>query len=258
MSQATPTTTGVVLSVDTTMEALQVAMWQGNAVLASYVDTPADGGPVATPHRKHSARIIPVIQQVLQQAGVPLQQVAALVAVTGPGSFTGIRTGITCVRTLAQVMGIPILAVNRFELMAWWAIQQGKARVGQLVVGVADARRGRVYTATLQVAASGHVETLIPPVCMAREALVIPPGAIVVGELPEAEKKALAAVLPAEVVIQTPCIVTSTVVQQAVAGLGQPLNDATHPWVVPWATVAPLYIQPPSITLPKPPRAPGL
>ncbi len=244
---------GPVLSIDTTTETLQIAVWHGERVLGDYIDAPAEPTLGVGPNRKHSARLMPAIGQVLEQANLTMAQVSALVVVTGPGSFTGIRTGITCARTLAQVVGMPVLAVNRFELMAWWLVQQGKAAIGQPVVGLQDARRSRVYTATMVVTTAGSIDVVAPPVCVAIDELMIPDKAAVVGELPATVKAAVVdTVLPEDIVLHTPTLVSHNVVKQALALLNKSLLDATHPWVTPWQAVVPLYIQPPSITLPKP------
>ncbi|HJW99585.1 MAG TPA: tRNA (adenosine(37)-N6)-threonylcarbamoyltransferase complex dimerization subunit type 1 TsaB [Terriglobales bacterium] len=88
-----------------------------------------------------SAELIPQIGSVLSTHGFTPQQLHGLVAVTGPGSFTGLRVGLTAIKGLAEVLKIPIAALTSLEvLIAASAIQTG-------AMAVFDAGRGEVYAA---------------------------------------------------------------------------------------------------------------
>ena len=68
--------------------------------------------------RRFSSDLVPAIADLLSQAGMDLAELAAIVAVNGPGSFTGIRVSLGTLKGLAQPAGIPILAVSRLALLA--------------------------------------------------------------------------------------------------------------------------------------------
>ena len=71
--------------------------------------------------RSYSATLVAAVGELLAGAGVHLSDVAAIVAVSGPGSFTGVRVGLSAVKGLAEVSRIPVTAVSRLEVLAWKA-----------------------------------------------------------------------------------------------------------------------------------------
>jgi len=88
-----------------------------------------------------SAELIPQISELLRRHQFAPQQLQGLIAVTGPGSFTGLRVGLTAVKGLAEVLRLPIAAVTSLELL----LEASGAESG--VMAVLDAGRGEVYAA---------------------------------------------------------------------------------------------------------------
>lgn len=86
-----------------------------------------------------SAELIPQISDLLVKHQLAPRQLQGLVAVTGPGSFTGLRVGLTAVKGLAEVLRIAIATVTSLELL----IAASGARKG--VMAVLDAGRNEVY-----------------------------------------------------------------------------------------------------------------
>lgn len=86
--------------------------------------------------RSYSATLISAVGELLAGAEVRLKELAAIVAVSGPGSFTGVRVGLSAVKGLAEVSRIPVVAVSRLEVLAW------KAGVGSAAL---DAHRREVF-----------------------------------------------------------------------------------------------------------------
>lgn len=68
--------------------------------------------------RTYSARLIPEIAALLAGQHITLRDIEAIVVVNGPGSFTGIRVGLSTAKGLAEGAGIPLLAVSRLALLA--------------------------------------------------------------------------------------------------------------------------------------------
>lgn len=81
-----------------------------------------------------------MVRDVLDEAGVRARGCARFAAVTGPGSFTGVRAGVSFMRALALAAGRPVLGVDAFTA---WAATAGAAG-GPLIVAL-DSRRGTVY-----------------------------------------------------------------------------------------------------------------
>jgi tRNA threonylcarbamoyladenosine biosynthesis protein TsaB len=68
--------------------------------------------------RSYSATLVSAVGELLAGAAVRLRQIEAIVAVSGPGSFTGVRVGLSAVKGLAEVSQIPVVAVSRLEVLA--------------------------------------------------------------------------------------------------------------------------------------------
>jgi len=81
--------------------------------------------------RTYSATLIRVIAEVLSRAGASPAQLLALVAVRGPGSFTGVRIGLSAVKGLAEPLGIPVTAVSRLAVLQFAAGVDAVALDGQ-------------------------------------------------------------------------------------------------------------------------------
>ncbi len=92
--------------------------------------------------RTLSVRLLGEIDGLLTRSGLTLENVAAFAAGLGPGSFTGVRVGVTTAKTLAQVTGKPLVGVGTLEAYA-----SVLARLEQPVLPVLPSRRGEVYAA---------------------------------------------------------------------------------------------------------------
>ena len=68
--------------------------------------------------KTYSAELVPKIQELLEEQGVGLQELEAVVVVHGPGSFTGVRIGVSSAKALAEALNIPLLAVSRLAVLA--------------------------------------------------------------------------------------------------------------------------------------------
>ena len=114
---------------------------QGGVTLARSADTLSIIESVPIRGGTFSSELIPQISDLLNKHGYTPLQLEALAATTGPGSFTGLRVGLTAVKGLAEALGIPITAVTSLELLLAAAERQGD------LMGVLDAGRGEVYAA---------------------------------------------------------------------------------------------------------------
>ena len=88
----------------------------------------------------YSAWLLPAVEQALAEAETEMEQVDLLAAATGPGSFTGLRVGLTTVKAWAEVYGKPIVGVSRLGAMA-----QSRARTTGFVATCYDAQRGQLF-----------------------------------------------------------------------------------------------------------------
>jgi tRNA threonylcarbamoyladenosine biosynthesis protein TsaB len=92
-----------------------------------------------------SAQLIPQISALLEKHGYRKQDLEAFAAVSGPGSFTGLRVGLAAIKALAEVLHKPIAAISLLEVIA----QSGRTR-GRILAAL-DAGRGEVYVGDYEI-----------------------------------------------------------------------------------------------------------
>lgn len=90
----------------------------------------------------HSVNLMPMIEEALNRAGLAVSDVDLYAAVTGPGSFTGVRIGVSAVKGMAHGAGKPCVGVDALEALA-----AGLCLADALVCPIQDARAGQVYAA---------------------------------------------------------------------------------------------------------------
>lgn len=90
----------------------------------------------------HAERLIPMIEEVLAEAGLTLQDMTRIGVTTGPGSFTGIRVGVAAARGFALALGIPAIGVTTLRVVAEQVLEIGPpAPVAALI----DAGRDEIF-----------------------------------------------------------------------------------------------------------------
>lgn len=92
------------------------------------------------PERRHARSLVPEIQALLQRQSLTVHDCHALAVSIGPGSFTGLRVGITCVKTLSYATGVPITSVPTFPCLA-----EGCPSEIQRVQVIMNAQRGELF-----------------------------------------------------------------------------------------------------------------
>ena len=88
----------------------------------------------------HTERLLPAIDRMLHDAGLGLNALSGLAVSTGPGSFTGLRIGLSTVKGLAYATDLPVVGVPSLEALAWTL-----PYTAWQVCPVLDARKGEVY-----------------------------------------------------------------------------------------------------------------
>ena len=109
-----------------------------------------------TIHNKktHSQTLLPMIQDMLQMAEVPVEELDAIAVAAGPGSFTGLRIGAATAKGLGQALNIPLVAVSSLEGLAY-----NLAGADALVCPIMDARRNQAYYGIYDV--SGELPVVV-------------------------------------------------------------------------------------------------
>lgn len=92
--------------------------------------------------RTHSVNLLPMIKAALEESGVGRHGITGIAVSRGPGSFTGLRIGMSAAKALAQVLGVPVVGIPTLEVLAYPLAGQRS-----LVCPVLNARKNEVYTA---------------------------------------------------------------------------------------------------------------
>jgi tRNA threonylcarbamoyladenosine biosynthesis protein TsaB len=111
---------------------------EGSVALADTSLAKAIVASEVLPGRSSSERLVPAVRRLMEGSGFRLGELAAVVVVHGPGSFTGVRVGLSAAKGFSEAGSVPLVAVSRLALLA--------AGVGDGVVhAVLDAGRGEFY-----------------------------------------------------------------------------------------------------------------
>ncbi|QJE02906.1 tRNA (adenosine(37)-N6)-threonylcarbamoyltransferase complex dimerization subunit type 1 TsaB [Massilia forsythiae] len=126
--------------------------------------------------RTHSQSVLPMVQELLREAGIALADCDAIAFGAGPGSFTGVRTACGVAQGLAFGAGLPVLPLVTLEAMA----EACRARSGaDHVLAVLDARMNEVYWAQYRHVGGAWEAVSAPALCapQAVAPLALPEGA---------------------------------------------------------------------------------
>ena len=133
-----------ILAVDTASKSSSAAVIRdGNVVAESVILT----------GETHSKTVMGVIGGVLQHSGIPVDDIDAFAVTRGPGSFTGLRIGISIVKGLASAGNKPIAGVSALDSLAHQA-----PLPDCLLCPMLDARRGEVYFARYRCSRNGEIK----------------------------------------------------------------------------------------------------
>src|SRR5260370_6131244 len=134
-----------VLGLDTSTSIASLALIAGGKVSAS----------LERPVTSHGAALPGALDELLLVARLSIRDVGAIAVGTGPGSFTGLRIGISYAKGIAMASGCALVGVPGFDAIALAALERNNIGEGRLVCVVGDARKGEVYAALYRVVADG-------------------------------------------------------------------------------------------------------
>jgi tRNA threonylcarbamoyladenosine biosynthesis protein TsaB len=144
-----------ILALDTSAEACSVALNLDGELLGHCQHAP----------RRHTELILPLLEQLLAEAGLLLGQLDAIAFGRGPGSFTGVRIAAGVTQGVALGAGLPVLAISTLAALAQRAFRVHGERY---LLSAFDARMGEIYWAGYQIGDRGLAvlrgqEAVLPP-----------------------------------------------------------------------------------------------
>jgi tRNA threonylcarbamoyladenosine biosynthesis protein TsaB len=138
----------IVLGIDTSTSFGNIGLVEGQNTLCEY-----------SLNRKmsHSERVLKSIDRVLEDSGFSIGEVDGFAVCIGPGSFTGLRIGVSAVKGLAFATGKPVAGVSSLDALA-----QNVRYSPYLICPLLDARKGEVYTALYRNIGEEELVKLVP------------------------------------------------------------------------------------------------
>lgn len=212
------------LAIDTALTNCAVALVDGETTQTCLATVAEEIG------RGHAERLMPMVDEVLEQASAGFETIDRFVVTTGPGSFTGLRVGLSVARGFGLVTGKPVVGISTLEALAHGAAAQLAGRpLCVALTGKGNEVYSQFFDCNAQPAGEGMVRTLD------QLQTELPSDCLLAGSA--AERIAEVAGLPAEAILNTsayPDILS-------VAALGA-VRDPSE------AEPSPLYLRPPDAT----------
>jgi tRNA threonylcarbamoyladenosine biosynthesis protein TsaB len=132
----------LILAFDCSSPTGSVALLEGPRVLARESLDPA---------RRSARTLAPAIEQSLKIAGIQPRDVELIATTTGPGSFTGLRVGVTMAKTLAYALNCDLVGLNTLDVLAAQATQAEILGETGIIHAVLDAQRKELFAGRYQV-----------------------------------------------------------------------------------------------------------
>jgi tRNA threonylcarbamoyladenosine biosynthesis protein TsaB len=112
--------------------------------------------------RGQAERLLPMLAEVMAEAGLAFADLDRIAVTLGPGSFTGVRVGVAAARALALATGLPVVGATSLAVMAHQAFERlGPALEGRTLAVAADARRGMIHLQLFALGVAGAGEPLM-------------------------------------------------------------------------------------------------
>jgi len=135
------------LAIDTSNQVLGIAILKDAEII---------GKVVTNISKNHSVRLMPAVEKLMKEVGMTPDELDKIAVAKGPGSFTGVRIGLSTAKSMAWALDIPVVGISSLEVLAY----QGRFSE-KYICPFFDARRGLVYTGIYQWQ-KGKLQTIYP------------------------------------------------------------------------------------------------
>ncbi|PLR65577.1 MULTISPECIES: tRNA (adenosine(37)-N6)-threonylcarbamoyltransferase complex dimerization subunit type 1 TsaB [Bacillaceae] len=129
------------IAIDTSNLTLGIALLDETKVIGEYV---------TNLKKNHSVRAMPAVEWLMQECDTKPEELERVIVAKGPGSYTGLRIGVSIAKTLAWTLNIPLVGVSSLEVLA-----AGGTFFNGFLCPLFDARRGQVYTGLYEYGENG-------------------------------------------------------------------------------------------------------
>lgn len=136
-----------ILAIDTSSKICSVSILEDNKLIIEKHNND---------EKTHSQKLLPLIDLTLKEVNLTLSDINLLACCQGPGSFTGIRIGISTVKAFADVKHIPIIGVTSLESLAY------NIKENSLIATIIDAKNENVYFSMFEQANNSYTQIIEP------------------------------------------------------------------------------------------------
>ena len=138
----------ITLAIECATDTVGLALLDGRDILADFY----------LGQGRHRAEVVlPALEKLLLMAGITMEQIDLLACTTGPGSFTGVRIGVSSVKGLALATGKPIVGISTLEALSMNAFPSSR-----FICPLIDAQRNQVYAGLYKIDPDGFPESVSP------------------------------------------------------------------------------------------------
>jgi tRNA threonylcarbamoyladenosine biosynthesis protein TsaB len=110
----------------------------------------------------HSERLVPLTDELIRGSGIRLNQLDCIAVSIGPGSFTGLRIGLSVAKGLAHAADIPLISVPTLEALAYNVVRAGGVHADTDILSLLDAHRGDAYRAVYRITQGLTLQEIAP------------------------------------------------------------------------------------------------
>ncbi len=144
-----------ILAFDSSSDILSIGLFEDRALIREMC---SDG------FTRHSSELVPMLERLFKESKLIPSDLGCIVVGLGPGSFTGLRVGVTTAKTMAYILKTKLVGVSSLEAMALRSDTHNAS-----IPVCLDARRANVYGALYQKKSNGSLKTLIKPTLFLKE-----------------------------------------------------------------------------------------
>ena len=130
-----------ILAIDTTLGACSSALLKDGKIISHRQEIR---------NRGHVERLLPMIGEVCGEAAIDLSALNYIVPTVGPGTFAGVRIGLSAAKGMALALDIPIIPITTLEAIAYAYAVQNEDYSGRLAIAI-DARRNEIYLQSFEI-----------------------------------------------------------------------------------------------------------
>ncbi|MCX6139187.1 MAG: tRNA (adenosine(37)-N6)-threonylcarbamoyltransferase complex dimerization subunit type 1 TsaB [Ignavibacteriales bacterium] len=153
----------MILAIETATSVCGIAIVQANRIL---------GSRSTAEKNMHSERLMPMVDELLSATGATLRELTAIAVSIGPGSFTGLRIGLSTAKGMALALQIPIIPIQTLDALAQQMLIAGKIPAKSTLCPLIDARRDEAFYAFYRHA-KGRVSRISEPAIAPAAAILV-------------------------------------------------------------------------------------